>query len=222
MESVGPGRVPRAATAPRPGAPALFVGVDGCRAGWIASCRGQERVFATFREVLSSHRGATLAVDVPIGLADGDRACDKAARARLGPRRASVFPPPSRAQLAATRRPSNMGAQAWNLVPRIREVDALMTPRLQRRVFEAHPELAFAAFAGAPMPHAKRTPAGARERVRALGLAGARPAVPRGAKLDDVLDAKALALQARRIAMGVATRLGGEKDARGLRMEIWA
>jgi len=198
------------------------VGVDACRGGWIASCRGQERVFASLAEALRTYPKATIAIDMPIGLADGDRPCDRQARTLLGAhRRSSVFPPPSRAQLAAKRRPTTMSAQSWSLMPRIREVDALMTPRLQKRVMEAHPELAFAAFAGAPMKHAKRTSAGSRERVRALGLLRA-PAVPTLARLDDVLDAKALAIQARRIALGVATRLGGEKDRTGLRMEIWS
>jgi predicted RNase H-like nuclease len=200
---------------------AEFLGIDACRAGWIASSRGQEGLFASFREALAAHPAALIAVDVPIGLSRGDRPCDKAARALLGPRRASVFPPPTRAQLRARARPPGVTTQAWALAPRLREADAAMTPRLQRRVVEAHPELAFAAFAGRPMRHPKRTAAGARERLRALGLAAA-PRVPPGARLDDVLDARALAVQARRIAAGVATKLGGERDARGLRMEIWA
>jgi len=45
---------------------------------------------------------AYLAIDIPIGLLDGSRACDKAARKLLGwPRRNSVFSPPCRAALSA-------------------------------------------------------------------------------------------------------------------------
>jgi predicted RNase H-like nuclease len=200
-----------------------FLGVDGCRAGWVAcEWRRPPRVYATFRDILAAHPKATIAIDIPVGLADGDRDCDKLARAALGPRRSSVFPPPARARLRAARRPATMGAQAWAIVPKIREVDRAMTPALQRRVKESHPELVFAALAGAPMRHPKRTKAGARERLRALGWPHP-PVVPIGAKLDDVLDAYALSLQARRIALGVATRYPARpaKDARGLRMEIW-
>lgn len=216
MLALLPGRL-----VPQEGGAIIHVGLDGCKGGWIASCRGQEAVFPNFADALRAYPRATFAVDMPIGLSEGDRACDKAARALLGPRRSSVFAPPSRAQLAAVRRPATLSAQSWGIVPRIREVDAAMTPRLQKRVMEAHPELAFAAFTGAPMKASKKTPAGVRERVRALGLLRA-PAVPTGARVDDVLDAKALAIQARRIALGVATRLGGAKDSKGLRMEIWA
>jgi predicted RNase H-like nuclease len=220
---LGARRVVRAASAPRNVRDALFLGVDGCRAGWVAcEWRRPPRLYATFRDIVRENPRATIAIDIPIGLDAGDRECDKLARAQLGPRRSSVFPPPPRAALRATKRPATMGAQAWAIVPKIREVDGAMTPALQKRVRESHPELVFAALAGAPMKHPKRTPTGARERLRALGWR-AMPVVPVGGKLDDVLDAYALSLEARRIALGVATRypLRPKKDARGLRMEIW-
>jgi len=45
---------------------------------------------------------AVLAIDIPIGLLDGPRACDKAARKLLGqPRGSSVFPALSRPALGA-------------------------------------------------------------------------------------------------------------------------
>lgn len=205
----------------------MFVGLDACRAGWVGVEQRERapRLFPRFADALAAWPRATVAVDTPIGLMDegsGDRACDKLARAALGPRRSSVFVPPLRKHLRARSRPAGVSAQAWGIAPRIREVDDAMTRGLQRRVVEAHPELAFAALAGAPMRHPKRTAAGARERVRALGLRRA-PPVPTGARLDDVLDAWALAHEARRIALGVAQRYPERppRDARGLRMEIW-
>ena len=43
-----------------------------------------------------------------------------------------------------------------------------MTPALQQRVYEAHPELAFQALAGHPIQDRKKTVAGREERLRVL------------------------------------------------------
>ncbi len=197
-------------------------GIDGCPAGWIAVSQGRVKV-GPLADVL---RGAPrpVALDMPLGLDAGDRPCDKAARALLGPRRASVFAPPSRAALAAEAWSPGLGLskQCYHLLPRMREVDAWITPARQRRVHEAHPELAFALMAGRPMRHPKRTPEGRRERMRALGPLAPKEGPPAGARWDDLLDACALLWSADRLARGEALRLGGEHDARGLRMEIVA
>lgn len=212
------------------------VGVDGCRGGWLAVPLegGEAVVHPTFADLLRAEPDATLAVDVPIGLPDegrtGDRACDKAARRLLGfPRRTSVFPPPLRHRLHATERPPEMGHQSFGILPRIREADALFTPSLQARCVEAHPELAFALLAGRPMRHAKRTAEGKAERRRALarvpGTPFARlPGLPRGAAMDDLLDACVLAWTAARVARGESLRVpeAPPVDSRGLRMEIHA
>jgi predicted RNase H-like nuclease len=58
------------------------------------------------------------------------------------------------------------------------------------------------------------------ERIAALGGSVAPP--PRGAAWDDVLDARALLVTARRMALGTAEWLGDEPpDAKGLRARIW-
>lgn len=198
-----------------------IAGVDGCRGGWVvADDDGVRRVDALKDAV----RGADLAlVDVPIGLLDepapGGRACDREARRLLSPFGHRVFSPPTRAHLAAATFAQCRGLtlQSWHILPKIREADALVTPRTQRRVREAHPELAFASMnGGAPLP-SKHAPAGLRARQRLVG----RPDVPRGARLDDALDALALQWSARRVAAGQGARLGdGARDARGLAMEI--
>jgi predicted RNase H-like nuclease len=177
-------------------------------------------------------------VDIPIGLSDsGPRKCDEEARRLLGERRSSVFPAPLRpvlgarsyeAALARSRKASGVGLskQAWNLVPKITEVDRLLDPTRQGRIFEVHPEAAFAAIHGVPMAHAKKTRAGRDERLAVLGplVPGigalvARP--PVGAAADDVLDAAVVALTARTVLDGTARRLGERRhDAKGLVMEI--
>lgn len=216
----------------------LVAGVDGCRGGWlVATLDGRGSlgidVAPRFEDVLAI--GAeTVAVDMPIGLLDesvpGGRACDRAARAVLGPRGRSVFSPPLRGHLGAGRFEDVRGLslQAFRLVPRIAELDALMTPRLQRGVVEAHPELAFAQMCdGTPMAHAKRTVDGVAARRRALRNHGIEPAgaPPAGARRDDVLDACVLAWTARRVLEGRSLVLPGPRpprDSRGLRMEIRA
>jgi len=189
---------------------------------------------------LESARLAAAAIDIPIGLAPtGPRACDREARRLLGPRRSSVFPAPVRAVLGASTYAEAcaisrevcgkaVSAQLYNIVGKIREVDDVMTPRLQRQLFEACPELSFAVMSGGvPMRHNKRTAEGRAERVVALGaalgkVAGLVAAPPQGAASDDVFDALALAWTARRSLTGSCVRLGGEVDETGLRMEVIA
>lgn len=230
-------------------------GVDGYRGGWFvalwdrASRQTRWRCAVDFAALLDLPEAPeVIAIDIPIGLLDraqpGGRACDRAARALLRPHRAgSVFSPPTRSALeqatyaealAANRATSAHGVglsrQCFHLFPKLREVDRRMTPGLQDRVMEAHPELAFRESRGRPMDHPKRTAAGRIERRTALDALGLHP--PEGpirdrfgvpAQVDDILDAFVLAWTAERIAQGQAQRLPSqpERDARGLRMEIW-
>jgi predicted RNase H-like nuclease len=228
------------------------LGLDGCPRGWVGVGLGVADGRVVFAERFASMadalaRGVTaeaIAVDMPIGFLDvaasGGRACERLARARLGPRRASVFAAPCRAALAerdyagalaANRRGGGPGLskQCFNLIPKMREIDALITPALQARLRECHPELAFAVLDGAPMAFAKRTRDGRAERLAVLahaGLARAQlephPFHSQDVARDDLLDAAAVALSARRIARGEALVLPDLPllDPRGLRMEI--
>lgn len=162
------------------------------------------------------------------------------ARRRLGPRRSSVFPAPARSVLAASTYEEAcalsraacgkaISKQLFNILPKIREVDALITPLRQQRVFEMSPELSLAVLAGAPMAHAKTTPAGRAERMCVLGSVFGHAQIehyadhtPAGAGIDDVLDAFAGAWTARRHAVAQHLQLGGDVDERGLRMEVVA
>ena len=231
-------------------------GVDGCRAGWIvvllalpeasSAAPPDLRLCPTFDTVLTVTPTPTvIAVDMPIGLLDtpqaGGRTCDRQARQLLGRRASSVFSPSCRACLEATQyvevRGYGMSRQAFGILPKIRQVDRLMAPALQQRVYEAHPELAFMALAGHPMQHNKKTAAGRQERLQALRqapeewwqaaeatLASAREIFTRTqVASDDVLDAYVLARTAYRIASGQARCLpvAPPVDSHGLRMEIW-
>jgi predicted RNase H-like nuclease len=210
-------------------------GVDGCRGGWVVVLDGNAAVHPDFAAVLGALSGDTVvAVDMPIGLADrqepGGRDVDREARVRLGPKRSSVFSPPPRCALGARtlrearRRGGRLTLQTLNLLPRIEDVDRVITVALQSRVFEVHPELSFAAMNdGQPVLAPKRTRVGAARRRSLLRRTGISvPARPVGAAPDDLLDACALAWSARRIADGVASRIPASpaRDSRGLRMEL--
>ena len=182
---------------------------------------------------------------MPIGLPDvAPRTCDSLARRFLGPRRSSVFSPPYRQMLAfddyadanawgKANVDRGLSRQSWGLAAKIRDVDGSMTPALQTRVIEAHPEVAFARLGGAPCAHAKKSAAGEDERmaiVDAAGLAEAGALVARirethgksAIGADDVLDACATALAAKARLEGAGVRFSDEqRDARGLVMEIW-
>jgi predicted RNase H-like nuclease len=191
---------------------------------------------------------AVVGIDIPIGLSDdGPRACDVAARRRLGrPRGSSVFPAPCRAVLgvqefpracAVSRRTLGVGLsqQTYNILRKIGEVDALVTPKRQAFVREVHPGLVFAILAGRRrgLPEPKRTAAGEQLRRKLLrkeaptfdpGAIRAEPGRSRVAR-DDIVDAVACVAAARRIIAGLACVLpegAVARDARGLRMEIVA
>jgi predicted RNase H-like nuclease len=227
-------------------------GLDGCPGGWVLATVPVDSATTAFAVTvlpslepvvgeLAVGRMVCAAIDIPIGLADREpRSCDIAARRALGPRRSSVFPAPVRAVLEAgsyseacalSRRACGKGIskQLYNILDKIRSVDALQTPGLQDQLFEMSPELSFAELTGRPMPANKRTAEGRDDRRHALASAfgGTVRAVlerppPAGAKRDDVVDALIGAWTARRRAAGLHVRLGGDMDARGLRMEIIA
>lgn len=219
-----------------------LVGVDGCRAGWVAAVDHVAGGTETRLLVLPDVQGvlalgaALVGIDIPLGLpAAGPRACDVAARARLGRRRSSVFPAPVRAVLGATDhrdavRRSNaasgqgLSVQAWNLVAKIEDADRRIGPA--DHVVEVHPELSFAAMAGGPLGTRKLDAAGRRERLDLLrggfpDVAVQLAARPAGCAADDVLDAYAVLWTVRRIAAGTAEVLGdGTLDETGRTMSI--
>ncbi|MBS0518471.1 MAG: DUF429 domain-containing protein [Proteobacteria bacterium] len=183
-----------------------------------------------------------LAVDMPFGLLDtprsGGRDCEREARRLLPGKTSSVFPSPCRPALEcasydeanAVSRKLGIGLtrQMFNILPKVREVDALLRARADLRtvLHEAHPELAFARMnGGRPVLSKKRRQEGYAERRRLLAEHGFNIEADRvpGAARDDILDAVACCRTAASIATGTATRLGpaGARDRYGLAMNIW-
>ena len=213
---------------------AKYVGLDWASTGWFGVVFDDDGGWDTgvYPSVWSAWKyhsdAARILIDIPIGLpADGKRACDVAARRKLGRRGSSVFYTPLRdavycQTLEEAKAVNEAGAdfsiqnQAWSIVPRIREVDEFldMFPSARDRLVETHPEVCFYALNGhTPLSEPKRTRAGVRRRIDLL--AGEYPDAravcadaidryttpsyaPSVGGADDVVDAVAAAVTARR------------------------
>lgn len=231
-------------------------GLDGCRTGWVAALirlDGREpvrvRVARTLAEIADGpERPGVIGVDIPIGLPERiegpGRSPERLLRPLLGPRGRSVFSMPARAAVeresyadvcrearARSSPPRAISRQGFHILPKVREVDALLRarPDLRERVFEVHPEAAFWALNGrVALATRKVEPAGRDERRALLLAAGLPPEaldapVPRGARPDDLLDALAALVGARAIAQGRAQPFPDppERDAHGIPVAIW-
>jgi predicted RNase H-like nuclease len=226
----------------------MFVaGIDGCSAGWIAF-KIELPSLATSHEVIDlpsllTNRPsdlAFLAIDIPIGLLDGSRACDKAARKLLGqPRGTSVFAAPCRAALTARTHPEasavnrqktgrGLSQQAFGIGSKIKQVDDAITPETKQWAFEVHPEVCFWALNGEqPMVHNKKKEAGFKERFDLLSplfpdIQQLLDTKPQGVAKDDLLDAAAAAWSALRRCWGEAICICTPGlDAKGLSVAIY-
>jgi predicted RNase H-like nuclease len=168
----------------------LYIGVDGCSAGWFSIAidtdgRSWISVDDDFTSLLDRWpKARNILVDIPVGLpsATAERMCDAAARRLLGDRRSSVFPAPARAALAAVdyREASaankqitgrGLSKQAWNICEKIRQVDDALheNKKLSKRIREVHPELLFWALNGKKsLVHYKKSDEGEEERLAIL------------------------------------------------------
>jgi predicted RNase H-like nuclease len=210
---------------------ATVTGVDGCAAGWVAVTLGPANRTAGTRisiAVAGTLDGLPLTgvtgIDMPLGLLDaGWRDADRLARRALGRRGATVFAIPPRAvwecetyaeanQVCRDLTGNGFSIQAWGLRRKIAEADDFRRRALSApspvQLYEVHPELAFTAMAGAPLPDSKHTAAGLAVRRALLAAEGITVGTrAAGAAADDLLDAAAVAWSARRIAAGQAAVL---------------
>lgn len=209
--------------------PRVALGLDGCPDGWVAvtlqdGAVVDVRVVARIVEALEHSRPSSVGIDMPVGLVDGPRDTDGAARALLPGRASSVFSTAPRAVVAgwvdgsitthaeATARSAaisgvGLSQQAWRLVPKMAEVEALVADGAA--LTEVHPELAFATVAGAPLPRKRSWPGVMLRRELLAGLGIDLPArFPGdvGAAPDDVVDAAVCAWVADGIASGAPVR----------------
>lgn len=166
------------------------LGIDGCRAGWMAISLDDENagywLLESDRELKEYFdEFDRIFIDVPIGLTESDyvRRCDAELREVLGPDyQGSVFNPPIRPALhAPTYAEASMTSyevtgkkisiQAWNITPNIRIVDQYLqnNEEFQEKVFESHPELLFRILNGNnSILQKKATKKGLRHRLKLL------------------------------------------------------
>lgn len=201
------------------------LGIDGCPGGWVGALVTASGVTWHAGSLVSllALPAAVVAIDIPLAMPVGGarRACEVAARSRLGAQRSSVFFAPPLAVLSAgshaeasalSRAAGSVGVsiQTWNIVPKVREALSLVDARL----VEVHPELSFRELGA--ITAGKKTPVGQAERLAllrtwvALEVPEPRPA---GASVDDVLDAAVCAWTAARWLAGTALVLGEEQLA---------
>lgn len=158
--------------------PRTVLGLDGCPDGWVAVTLvdggvADVRVVGRIADALARSVPSHVGIDMPVGLVDGPRETDAAARALLPGRASSVFSTAPRAvvagwsegtvtthaeatALAADVSGIGLSQQAWRLVPKMAEVESLAASGTV--LTEVHPELAFATVAGAPLPRKRSWP----------------------------------------------------------------
>jgi predicted RNase H-like nuclease len=231
-------------------------GVDGCRGGWVGvqikhrDETGTVSIFPDIQALWDTWSDLTcILIDIPIGLKEwgpAPRGCDGEARRILRrPRSSSIFPVPCRAAVYATtyleacainreKTTKGISKQAWNIVPKIRQVDTLLrnTPAARRPIRETHPEVCFWGLAGGQaILNYKKTALGIQERVTLLERL-----FPKTRKLisntvttfsrdilviDDVVDALALAVTALHAGDNLESIPSKQEwDGEGLPMEI--
>ncbi|MFP4449588.1 MAG: DUF429 domain-containing protein [Rhodosalinus sp.] len=237
----------------------MVAGVDGCPGGWLAVLMegaGPGAARATIvpdLPALLTLDASVVAIDMPIGLMDaaGDsRPADRAARRFLSQRNTGgvrapgsrVFASPARVHLDVIRAGGGysgilesfppgrrLSKQCFNICDRIIALDDLGPETHEGRIWEVHPEVAFAALAGRTLAP-KKSPEGRCARQAALAALGfdldalGAALGPRRRRWnpDDLFDACVAAWSAGRIAQGRHATLPQppERDSRGHRMAI--
>lgn len=156
-----------------------FIGIDGCRNGWIIAVYSSEdqKIFLRYAETLTTETerlrtACSIWIDMPVGLSGNgvERTLDHQLRQYLKWRKASVFIPPSYEALAQpTYEEANriqrkfydkgLSRQAWNLRNKIQELHGLLMahPELVNRVYESHPEVVFQSLWRRKIPMAPKS-----------------------------------------------------------------
>ena len=144
-----------------------MTGVDACAGGWVAVTLAFSASDVAARiQMAPTLDGLSLTgvvgIDMPLGLLEaGWRDADALARRALGRRGVTVFAIPPRPvwqqpsyadanRLCRELTGKGLSAQTWGLRGKLLEADAYRRTS-PARLYEVHPELAFATLAGAPL-----------------------------------------------------------------------
>jgi predicted RNase H-like nuclease len=169
----------------------LYLGIDACPYGWITLIieknRGWElEIFEDIEQLWTNYDNASIIlIDIPIGLRSkgGEpRICDAAARDYLGKRSSCIFPTPCRKALRAVSYEEankinreltgkGLSKQTYNIMPKIREVDYLLTSdeKASNLFIECQPEVCFTALNNnQPLKYYKKKKKGIQQRLELL------------------------------------------------------
>ena len=141
----------------------LYLGVDGCRGGWIACILDHGEMRIERYDSVEMIAGAypdfdAFLIDMAVGLqsSSDQQRPDEFARKELGTRASSVFPIPCRQAVYADTEEEmkqaniralgkSLAKQTINIIPKIRELDEFLAghPEYKNRILESHPEVDF-------------------------------------------------------------------------------
>jgi predicted RNase H-like nuclease len=216
----------------------VFIGIDGCSAGWVAVFLFTENekngdwkieLFPEFSFIIDflkkeyEQLDFLILIDIPIGLKTGgreERLSDLEARKILNVRKSSIFSVPCRKAVYAESYEKackvnkelagkSISKQAWNIVPKIRDVDSFLIKNevFREKIKEVAPEICFQAIRGYPIKYSKKSLDGFFKRKEVLknicpfteeivetGLSKYRR---KEVAKDDILDALAAAITAK-------------------------
>ena len=228
----------------------LYIGVDGCRGGWIAAVLDhgdmQLKRYKYISSLVEEYPSFdAFLIDMAIGLRNSTKEIrpDDEARKELGPKGSSVFPIPSRdavyadgeeAQKQANIRTlgKSLAKQSIAIIPKIRELDIFLNdhPEYKNKILESHPEVDFARLNGAVLMSRKQEEPGPSQRKAVLSefldkkdLYGMYDnAKELGCKQDDLIDAICLAVTGALYAHGQYETIPAEpmQDEKELHMQL--
>ena len=228
----------------------LYIGVDGCRGGWIACVlnHGEFRFerFDSLEQLVSHYpEFDAFLIDMAVGLrssADQLRP-DDLARKELGQKSSSIFPIPCRQAVYADSEEEqkqtnirilgkSLSKQTVHIIPKIKELDEYLSlhPEYKNRILESHPEVDFARLNGSVVMTRKKEYPGFSDRAAILkrylpgkNLSGMwEMAKKLKCNPDDLLDAACLAVTATLAAGGMCETIPAEpeQDESGLYMKL--
>lgn len=163
----------------------MYIGVDGCKGGWIASVydRGSFEIkkYFSIEELVEANKNYNeLLIDMVIGLQSNKDEVrpDNAARALIPGRTSTIFAVPARQAVYADTREQireanknalgkDLPAQAIAIIPKMRELDEFLqeNPTHKNRLKESHPEVCFSRLNGSVVMSRKADGEGITERV---------------------------------------------------------
>ena len=203
-----------------------YIGIDGCRGGWVFAYRLDEKWKIEFYRNLEDadmliEKSEVICIDMPMGLpetARQERECDTLLRKLLGyPFSSTVFNVPCRQSVYADNYEDanelnkeilgkGLSKQSWNISSKIKELDIYIKDHNEMilNFRECHPELAFKCLKGSLLQHKKKMNEGIQERIHILKRysklkeTGIFKLVETSSaiKKDDILDAMVLSLTA--------------------------